>query len=409
MVGRAGRAGFAETGESYLLFESRDFPKVKDILTAPMDEAISNLSKEDSKGLNNLVLSSIVLGLATTRYKLQQIMKQTLLGVQEQRLETSVKNLTDRSISQLFKSGALKIDNNISVPENISVKFESSTNDENDLLTTNEKVELKIKNNTILAISKLGKAAIKGGMDLDKAHMLYEDLVEAQSGLILKDCLHLLYLVTPYELVTQIKPQPLKYYNLYMQLGKNELQTAKRLGINEACAINFRLGKPVKNVPEKVLNRFYLTLMLNSLWNGTSVHDVAQKFEISRGIVQQLMLSAATFAICVVHFCEELDEFWPFANILKGMSLRLQHCSSHELLPLMELPSVKLSRAKLLYDAGYKSLQSVAKANPYDLVNNIKYMTNKVAVQLVAAANVLLLEKIENLREEAEDVLEGNI
>lgn len=53
------------------------------------------------------------------------------------------------------------------------------------------------------------------------------------------------------------------------------------------------------------------------------------------------MVSAATFASNVMRFCEELDEFWAFTDLLKGMSQRLQHCSSRELLPLMDLPSVK--------------------------------------------------------------------
>lgn len=53
------------------------------------------------------------------------------------------------------------------------------------------------------------------------------------------------------------------------------------------------------------------------------------------------MTTAATFASNVVNFCEQLEEFWAYSHLLKGMSQRLSHCCVRELLPLMELPAVK--------------------------------------------------------------------
>lgn len=53
------------------------------------------------------------------------------------------------------------------------------------------------------------------------------------------------------------------------------------------------------------------------------------------------MTASATFASNIVSFCEELEEFWAFVHLLKGMSQRLSHCCVREIVPLMELPSVK--------------------------------------------------------------------
>lgn len=53
------------------------------------------------------------------------------------------------------------------------------------------------------------------------------------------------------------------------------------------------------------------------------------------------MTIAATFASNVVNFCDQLEEFWAYSHLLKGMSQRLSHCCVRELLPLMELPAVK--------------------------------------------------------------------
>lgn len=131
--------------------------------------------------------------------------------------------------------------------------------------------------------------------------------------------------------------------------------------------------------------------------------------KISRGIVQTLMTNTATFASNVVYFCDELEEFWAFSHLLKGMCQRLSHCCVKELVPLMELPAVKQNRAKQLYAAGYKNLQTIAKANAEELMEKIEFMPRRLANQLIAAAKMLLLEKVENLREEAEDVLDGVI
>jgi len=264
-----------------------------------------------------------------------------------------------------------------------------------------------VKNDSKLEISQLGKAAIKGGLDLGKALVLYGDLIQAQCSLVLFTGLHLMYLVTPYDISEQVNPSYNLYYTLYSQLGLRELQTANVLGLNDAVASKMLSNRKITEVPLRVLNRFYVTLMLYDLWNEMPLCDVARKYEVNRGLIQNLMTAAATFASNVYHFCDVLEEFWAFSLLLKGMSDRLSHCCVKELSPLMKLPAVKQNRARQLFQAGFKTLQSIAKANPDDLMESVEYMTRKLANQLVAAAKLILLERVENLREEAEDVIDG--
>lgn len=77
-----------------------------------------------------MILSCIGLGTATTRHALRQVTTCTLLAVQEERLETTVKGSTDLAISELFKMGALQIASEVtesSVPDkNISIILQSS-------------------------------------------------------------------------------------------------------------------------------------------------------------------------------------------------------------------------------------------------------------------------------------------
>nr|CAH7726866.1 unnamed protein product [Callosobruchus chinensis] len=395
MVGRAGRAGLGEVGDSILITQPPDLPKVKELLMSPMNRALSGMHLFEGKGLRHLLLSCISLGIANTRPQLQQVAKYTLLAVQNETLEVNLKKLVDQIIKNLFKLGALKescgrIKEKVAPLGDVSVRMDTSTvNDSlHDSTQTKTKKVVVLSNNTKLVVSELGCAAIKGGLELSRAHLLYEDLSEAQTCLVLQGHLHLLYLVTPYETADQIKPNMQVYYEIFTRLKPNELKVAKTLGITESVAVKMRSNNNIKNVPERIINRFYVTLMLYDLWNEMPVFQVSEKYQITRGIVQNLMTVAATFATNVVNFCEELEEFWPYAYLLKGMGQRLSHCCVKELLPLMDLPAVKQSRARQLYNAGYKTLQSIAKANAADLVESIEFMSSRVANQLIAASKV---------------------
>ncbi|XP_050312718.1 helicase POLQ-like isoform X1 [Anthonomus grandis grandis] len=418
MAGRAGRAGYGEIGESIIVTSKSDLPKVKRLLMGPMNRAFSSLHQCEGAGLRHLLLSCIGLGIANTRSDLQKVTRASLMSVQTDQLEVDIKKLTDVAIKKLFKLGALQESSEKgrqNSQRDVSVRLRSSSGSELDAsldticsnTTQKKKRVLMLTNASKLVVSSLGTAAIKGGLDLLRAHELYDDLYQAQKSLVLLNCLHLLYLVTPYETAEQIKPNIHVYYDVLTHLNEKELQTARVLGFDEGVVVKMATGKVSKQISEKVLNRFYVTLMLYDLWNETPVFKVSEKYQINRGIVQNLMTSSATFASNVVNFCEQLDEFWAFGHLLKGMSQRLSHCCIKELAPLMELPAVKQSRAKQLYAAGYKQIQSIAKANVNELVEKVEYMSRRTAGQLIAAAKMILLEKVENLREEAEDVLEG--
>ena len=62
---------------------------------------------------------------------------------------------------------------------------------------------------------------------------------------------------------------------------------------------------------------------------------------------------AASFSASFYHFCQEVEEFWAVQDVLDQFNRRLANCASPELLPLLNLPGVKLARARQLYKAGY--------------------------------------------------------
>lgn len=90
----------------------------------------------------------------------------------------------------------------------------------------------------------------------------------------------------------------------------------------------WRINKFVFQAVEKfVINRFYLTLMLFELWKQRTIWQVAVEFNQTRGFVQQLLSSAASFASCISHFCKVINK------ILYSMIINLflwSHHTDHE-------------------------------------------------------------------------------
>lgn len=87
-----------------------------------------------------------------------------------------------------------------------------------------------------------------------------------------------------------------------------------------------------------------MTMVLNDLWHLKTVSETSITFGIDRGVVQNLMGMAAIEASCLLKFCEELEEFWAFRELFKNLSQRLANICTVELVPLMQLPSVKMVR-----------------------------------------------------------------
>lgn len=92
----------------------------------------------------------------------------------------------------------------------------------------------------------------------------------------------------------------------------------------------------------RIVHRFFFTLILHELWQQKTIHHVADMFHVNRGVIQNLAVATASYASSVIRFCEELEEFWPCKVLLGAMVKQLSYCCTVELLPLMDLPCVKI-------------------------------------------------------------------
>nr|XP_055169150.1 helicase POLQ-like isoform X6 [Nyctereutes procyonoides] len=192
----------------------------------------------------------------------------------------------------------------------------------------------------------------------------------------------------------------------FSQLSPAEQNVAARLGVSENFIGKKASGQPIKKKVDKdIVNRLYLSFVLYTLLKETNIWSVSEKFNMPRGYIQSLLTGAASFSSCVLHFCEELEEFWVYRALLVELTKKLTYCVKAELIPLMEVTGVLEGRAKQLYNAGYKSLTHLANANPEVLIRTIDHLSRRQAKQMVSSAKMLLHEKAEALQEEVEELL----
>ena len=97
-----------------------------------------------------------------------------------------------------------------------------------------DKTQQSVGIDTTLVTTKLGQACVSGNIDLQWAGTLYSDLQLARPCLAVDTSLHLLYLVTPYDLVEAGMDRQVysanNYHNIYEKLSEADRNVARNLG-----------------------------------------------------------------------------------------------------------------------------------------------------------------------------------
>ncbi|XP_066430448.1 helicase POLQ-like [Eleutherodactylus coqui] len=378
MIGRAGRAGIDSAGESILIIQEKDKEMTRELVSQPPENCYSNIMYDRGKGLQSLLLSLIGLKIAKTAEEIYQFTHYTLFSVQQKHLsqEKSLWDITKESLDYLASKGLVCTK---WCPESEQHLFE---------------------------VSRLGQATYKGSIDLSYSNLLYSDLRKGLEGLVLQSHLHLLYLVTPYDLVTQCNPDWMIYFRQFNLLDPVDQKVAESVGLQESFLARKVSGQSLKkSADESVVNRLYLSFVLYALTKELDVWSVSTRFNMPRGSVQSLLSSSASFSSSVLHFCEELEEFWAYKALLLDVTKKLSYCVKSELIPLLEVAGVLEARARQLYNAGYTTLAHLANADPQIMVNNIDHLSKRQANQIVCSAKMLVKEKAEALQEEVEELL----
>lgn len=73
----------------------------------------------------------------------------------------------------------------------------------------------------------------------------------------------------------------------------------------------------------RIYRRFYAALQLRDLCNEIPIHEVARKYDLPRGVVQNLAQTCHGFAAGMIKFCERMN-WGALAAVLDHYSDRLK-------------------------------------------------------------------------------------
>ncbi|TLS27380.1 hypothetical protein PpBr36_05298 [Pyricularia pennisetigena] len=340
MRGRAGRKGKDEVGETYLCCQSSDLDNVLGLMHAELPHVASSLTT-DRQRIQRALLEVIAIRLATSRSSLDDYMHKTLLyhSADVKEIETHV----ETSLANLEK-----------------LKF------------------ITMGDFQTYQATQLGKAIVAGALDPEDGTFIHNELKKALQAFVMDGDLHVLYTFTPvHEFASDINWRV--FWNEMEGLDESGLRVLKLLGlkptvINRMQNIQDRVqGGQLRQVTDeekelaRVYRRFYMALQLRDLCNEMPVHVVARKYDVPRGTVQNLAQNCQGFAAGMIKFCEHMG-WGAMASVLDHFSDRLKAGAKSDLLSLAKIIFIKSRTARVFWDNGFKSVASVANADPEQLV-----------------------------------------
>eukprot|EP00002_Diphylleia_rotans_P022174 TRINITY_DN4341_c0_g1_i19.p1 TRINITY_DN4341_c0_g1~~TRINITY_DN4341_c0_g1_i19.p1 ORF type:complete len:1747 (-),score=308.26 TRINITY_DN4341_c0_g1_i19:1105-6345(-) len=335
MAGRAGRAGKDTSGESILIAKKSERDKVKNMIHARFPVLESCLI-ETRRGLVRALLEAIASQLVQSVTDIERFIKCTLLASQ-------------RSYEEVHRSACKALE----------------------FLSVNQFVEWQdgeTDGDGSYKVTKLGSATVASGLAPEEGSFAFEELQKARNKFIMEGELHLIYLATP--IYSSLEPDWNRFLSVYGSLNRACKDVANTIGISETFLIGCLQRQPPYQSKDKVTvihRRFYSALILWELThNESTVQDTASKYSMPRGSIQSLQALSSTFAHQIAVFCQKLS-WWELGLLTTQYIDRLNFGVKLDVLPLCSVPELKGIRARALYDAGYKSVTSIALANTCDI------------------------------------------
>ncbi|KAG5478973.1 hypothetical protein CUR178_05555 [Leishmania enriettii] len=269
-------------------------------------------------------------------------------------------------------------------------------------------------------VTPFGSSSVRSCFSVEEALLLRDELDELQhTGLVLSDDLHLCYFLTPLREVGKCDWELLRL--MMSRMSDSRQRIASLLGV-DAYFIDQQamgLGGPLEASEEGrrrlfTAKRFYVAMMLADMLAEVPVTTVEQRYNVSRGQLQSLMRSASMFSSSITSFCHAM-EWFSLEAVLASFVKRLGFGVKPDLLPLMEIRGMQPSRARALWNAGFKKLATIAAADADDMVSKVKAMNPKdakaakffakrSALMVIRGANLALQSKIREKKDELQEL-----
>ncbi|KAI7768553.1 hypothetical protein LZL87_000100 [Fusarium oxysporum] len=334
MRGRAGRQGKASIGETYLCCRENDLEQVVELMNAELPPVASCLNTENRR-IQRALLEVISIRLATSHESIMDYFSKSLLSHTH-----SAKFVSDCITSSL--------------EEIESMGFVTS-----DSLS-------------MFTATQLGRAIVASAIDPDDGVFVHNELGRALQAFVMDGEMHVLYTFTPVqEFRVMVNWQVFR--NEMEGLDESGLRVLRLLGIKPTTILKLAQGATLRETtPEekqvaRVHRRFYLALQLRDLCNEIPIHIVARKYDVPRGMVQNLSQTCQGFAAGMIKFCEQMS-WGVMAAALEHFSDRLVAGARADLLALAKIPFIKSRTARVFWENGFRTVATIANADPTELL-----------------------------------------
>ncbi|XP_007493816.2 DNA polymerase theta [Monodelphis domestica] len=351
MAGRAGRKGVDTIGESILVCKKSEKSKGISLLQGSLKPVCSSLQRreggETTASMIRAILEIIVGGVANTPKDVQiyasctflaaslKMEKQKSLKGEKQKIRQEQHGAIEACVMWLLENEFIQV---------------SEANGE-----TKEKVYHP---------THLGSATLSSSLSPTEALDIFADLQRAMKGFVLENDLHIVYLVTPlYEDWTAIDWY--RFFCLWEKLPVSLKRVAELVGIEEGFLARSVKGRIVAKTEKQhrqmaIHKRFFTSLVLLDLISEVPLKDIIQKYGCSRGQIQSLQQSAATYAGMITVFSNRLG-WHNMEQLLSQFQKRLTFGVQRELCDLVRVSLLNAQRARALYAAGFVTVADLAR------------------------------------------------
>uniref|UniRef100_A0A669QRV1 DNA polymerase theta n=1 Tax=Phasianus colchicus TaxID=9054 RepID=A0A669QRV1_PHACC len=354
MAGRAGRKGVDTEGESILVCKPSERSKGTALLQGSLKPVCSCLLRREGEGvassMKRAILEIIVSGVASTPDDVQTYASCTLLAF---------------SLKENKQENEKEQDKVQKGPIEACIAW----------LLENEFIQILECSTKIFHPTHLGSATLSSSLSPTEAMEIFSDLQRAMKSFVLENDLHIVYLVTPvYEDWTTIDWY--QFFCLWEKLPASMKRVAELVGIEEGFLARSVKGKITAKTEKQyrqmaIHKRFFTSLALLDLISEVPLKDMTKKYGCSRGQLQSLQQSAATYAGMVTVFCNRLG--WHNMEVLLSQfQSRLTFGVHRELCDLVRISLLNAQRARMLYNAGFVTVAELAKASPGDVATALK-------------------------------------
>lgn len=347
MIGRAGRKGIDIQGESFLFCKQRDLSQTLKLVHSSLLPVRSKLIKfVAGKGIDSQDAEVDTEHGSFLRAILEAIANGNVATVGDLKFYLS---------STFFLHSNDEFDHGKHIDSMVKCLFTKN------LITSDGESQSELQT------TALGAAVIAAGITPQEGIFVFNELDKARRKLCLVNDLHLIYEVTPTYIANQLETIDWhNYMDIFKKLDKETQDVAEIIGVNERFLVA-RLATfshlDRSNVQVIIHLRFYASLALYDLVREIPLLTVANKYRLSKGLVQSLQQQAAIFAGMLSTFCAKLG--WSSMELLiDQFAPRLTFGVHRDLIDLMRLPCITGSLARALFKSGYETLVSLIYCEP---------------------------------------------